>query len=595
MKSNENITRWVTDIAGLRVLVWVMAAAWFLKEILAYPYHIGHAHDWAYFTHHAHSAFLTYVRFHQIPMWDPYYCGGIPVLGNLQDNAVAPSMIFPILFGLMPGLKIAWFAFFVAGMEGTFRYARHLGIRGAGAVAAALAFSFSGRFVQIFHDGHPVFLAFLLTPWAMLCLEKGFRSWRWTFAGSIVMTVIFLEGGAVPLPLISIFLFIWAACHSAALLVSREKDIPWYRPMITLTAMAVVTFGLSAFRFLPAVDTLVNNPRIWPGSDTYTVGHIINMLFFNKGREGYTGDGSTYIGRLTLAFFILAVFLREKKAFLLLAAMLVCLEMATGSKEYIGLFPALKKLPVFVNLRNPFRMTILMALLVALGAGCGISAIESRILEMKSAFDGRKDWHRAAISFILLFALVLPTASALYVIKDVSGYTRKRLAHVLTRPVARTMDQPFRQSIGNRWFAHVWPAASLGSISCFEEQAFFMSPGLRGDLKSEEYLADGGAGSARRRSWSPHRIEVDVDLERTATLVVNQNFHRAWRASTGSVTHAMGLLAVELPKGRRTVVLTFRDPLIELGVALSVLTLLAFLAVELGRWLHRRRSGRDRA
>lgn len=580
----SNITRWITELVGLRFLVWVTAGAWFLADPLSHPQHIGHSHDWAYFMHHATSAWLTYVKYLQVPMWDPFYCGGIPVLGNLQNNAVAPSMILPVLLGLMPGLKVAYLLFFVAGMEGTYRYARHAGIRGAGAAAAALAFCLSGRFVQIFHDGHPVFLTFLLTPWAMLCLEKGFRSWRWTAAGGAVMTVIFLEGGAVPLPLISIFLLLWACCHAVARLADRSRSSDWYRPLLTLAAMALVTLGLSAFRLLPVVDTLANNPRVWHGEDVYSLGHVFNMLFMSKGQGGYTGDGSAFIGHISVGFLALALFMRQRHAFLVLAASLVLLDLATGSDELIGLFPALKKLPVLVNLRNPFRMTTFVALLVAIGAGSGISLLEARILAARSSLDGRRDWHRAVASIIVCAALAVPTASAALVVTD---YMRKRLNHVFTRPAALTMDRPFRQSIGNRWYAHVWPAAGLGSIACFEEQAFFMSPRLRGDLPREEYLADEGAGTLERRSWSPHRIEVDATLERPTTLIVNQNAHRGWHASAGQVTSAGGLLAVDLPAGQNEVVLTFRDPLIVLGAVISALTLLGLLGWEMRRRLRK--------
>ena len=51
----------------------------------------------------------------------------------------------------------------------------------------------------------------------------------------------------------------------------------------------------------------------------------------------------------------------------------------------------------------------------------------------------------------------------------------------------------------------------LGSIGCFEEQPFFTSAALRGDLAQEEYLDDPSAGTVRRVDWS--HCSYDLDSE----------------------------------------------------------------------------------
>lgn len=582
----RNVSRWVTEITGLRLLAWVLLGAWFLWEPLSSPTFTGHAHDWAYFMHHAHSAYLSLAVHHQIPSWDPYFCGGIPALGSLQNNVVAPSFLFPLVFGLMAGLRIGFLAFFVAGMEGTYRLTRHLGVRGAGAFASALVFCFSGRFVQLFHDGHTPFLAFLLTPWALLCLEKGLRSWRWTAAGAAVMTLVFLEGGAVPLPIISVLMLVWSLCRALALLITPESDLPAHRPLVVLAAMAAISLGLSAFRLIPVMDTILHNPRIWQGEDVYTIGHVVNMLM-REGEAGYTGDGSAYTGHLSFVLLLFALLMRDRRVIVPLVVGAVLLEMATGSDEIIGLFPALRKFPVLENIRNPFRITVLVSLLVAVGAGCGIDALESVVLGL-----GRKITQRASRAALVCTALVVSAFLVTVTVKQITDYTHPRLENLFNRPAALTMTQPFRQSLGNRWYAHVWPAANLGSLSCFEEQAFFVSPRLRGDLPREEYLSEPSAGTVTRRSWSPHRIRLDVVLDRPATVIVNQNVHRGWHASTGSITSFDGLLAVELPAGDHDLTLRFRDPLIVLGAVISALTILGLALFELRPLLRRYLSNR---
>jgi len=580
----HSVTAWLAQIAGLRFGMWILVSAWFLAEILSHPHSIGIGHDWAYFTHHATVSHLSWTVYHQVPTWNPYFCGGLPVPGNLQNNTWAPSFLFVLLFGVLPGMKIAFLAFFVAGMEGTYRYARHLGIRGAGAVAAALAFSLCGRFAQLFQDGQPVFLTFLLTPWALLCLERGFRSWAWVAAGALVMTVVFLEGGAVPLPFISILMFLWAVIHTIAGRFDPRGDVAWYRPLLALASMAALTALLSAFRLLPVIDTLAHNPREWSSTDTYSLLYILEMLFLRSEELWHQGVGSAYAGVVTVALGLVAVALRDRRVIIPAVCLVLLFDWVTGTSQFLNIFPLIKSLPVLGNIRNPYRATVFIALMLSLCAGCGIASLEHRLLDLARRLGGR----RLAAGALRAVAFAVPSTLALLLLVDVAGHTRTCLDGVLNLRSALTLEQPFRQSVGNRWFAHVWPAAGLGSLSCFEEQAFFQSPRLRGDLGQEEYLADHRAGSVERVSWSPHRIELDVAIERPTTLVVNQNHHRGWHASAGRVASLDGLLAVHLPAGHHHLVLAFVDPLVVIGGIVSVLAILGLAAIGIVRIRARR-------
>jgi len=102
------------------------------------------------------------------------------------------------------------------------------------------------------------------------------------------------------------------------------------------------------------------------------------------------------------------------------------------------------------------------------------------------------------------------------------------------------------------------------------------SPALRGDLQNEEWLDDAGAGTLVERAWSPDRIDLDVDLARPATVLVNQNWHSGWRASVGEVDSHNGLLAVAMPAGKNALTLSFAPKSATGGVRTSLVALLAF-------------------
>ena len=578
------------EVAGLRLLLWLAVSTWFFADGLASPYHVGVAHDWQYFTQHANAAWRSWAVYHEIPLWEPWYCGGITAIGNLQNNAVSPSMLLTVFFGLMPGLRLAAFLAFVVGMEGTWRYVRLHGIHGIGALTAALCFALSGRFVRLFEDGQPIFLAFQLTPWALLCFEKALVDVRYIVAGAGVMGLLLLEGGAIPTPLVSIFLGLMAVWHTAEILVTRRPGARWWRPVVTLAAMAGLTLLLFAFRALPVAEEVFAHPRVWHSAGTYSIGHVINMLVFANGHLGYSGDGSSFCGHVTVVVFLLALVARDRRAFMPALVSLVLLDVCTGTDEFIGIFPAIKKLPVVENLRAPFRFTIFIAFLVACGAGAGISRLEHHILGYGERADVRQKlshWSLDERRVRQLAATVAVLASglvAVFCVADLTAFTRARLKGLFVSPAPATAEGPFRQSIGNRWAAAVWPAVNLGTIQCFEEQPFATSQRLRGDLPQQSYLGERDEGTVTPVSWSPHRVQLAVELNKAGTVFINQNAHQGWRSNVGRVAAVEGLLTVGLPAGRHDLVLTFVDPLFRAGSWLAAIGWLLALA-----WLWRRR------
>ncbi len=595
LRTARSVSRAIVDITWVRWSFWLLLAAWFLGPALALPYHVGKAQDWAYFNQHATSAWLSWTVYGQLPQWEPFSCGGIPAIGNLQGTPVGLTQLCAALFGLMPGQRIASLLFVLLGLEGGFLYARHRGAHGFGALAAGVLFGLSGRFVQLFHDGQPVFLSFELLPWALLCLERGWRQWRFAVAGSFVMALLFLEGGAVPTPLVSVLLGFMVLLRTGISLWRRAHDIddlPWWRPMATLGLMATITLGLTLWRILPVAESLIRYPRVWHGVDNYSVGHVLNMLLRQGSKQGYTNDGSSLVGMGAALLFAVALIGRDKRTPWLFALTVVCLDLATGRSEGLSLFPLLKAMPVLENLRNPFRFGIFAGFFIAIGAGVGISVVEERLLGLIDRLGPKLTTGRAAHTAHRAVRLAgggaafLTLGLALGPCWQLATFGHGRLQQVFIRETPRHVVRPFQQGIGNRWVADVWPAQHRGSLSCFEEQPFPQAPGLRADRPQEAFLDLPSAGTVTQVSWSPHRIVLDVALERPARLLVNQNYHRGWGSSVGeAIRHTghigadgrpdgEGLIAVALPAGRRQVVLRYSDPLVLGGLGATALTLI---------------------
>jgi len=100
------------------------------------------------------------------------------------------------------------------------------------------------------------------------------------------------------------------------------------------------------------------------------------------------------------------------------------------------------------------------------------------------------------------------------------------------------------------------------------------NPAYRG----EAWIVE-GEGEIQTATVRPNDVQLQVRLLSPALVVVNQNWLRGFRASHGELVRHEGLLAVRLPQqGEYDLRLVYRPPLLLAGLALSALSLVAWIA-----------------
>ena len=574
--------------APLRLTLWIVLAVGFLGTWLTEPYLIGRGQDWAYFVHHTTAAARTWTEFHQLPLWNPWFCGGLPALANIQTDALAPDLLLTLPFDVPVALSLRFLLFLVLGLEGAWRYARHHALAGFGAVAAAAVFVFSGRFMMVFWDGHLPFMTFALAPWVFLSLERSYERIHHGLVGALALTWIFLDGGAVATPLVAVMAGVIALRDTLERALFPTAAAPrrtWWRPAASLVFIGLVTALLAAPRLVPVMQTLIDYPRTWNEPEGLSVFHVSGMLFLPPQTWSYYSVGTSYVGLLMGVAFVPAMWLRSRAMVRVLVAGLFTFDLAMGESGPLHLWDAMHLLPVVDNVRAAFRFTFFLALFVGLGGGRTLTWIELWIAEriQRARVAAPTRWSRRR-------ALAWSSGLALAVTIVVAGHgpwaTRARIAEIPRLEVGPEAPGPFRQALGNRWIAQVWPRANLGSIACFEEQYFPQSPALRGDRKSEEWLAV-GTGTVERLAWSPNAITLAVDSLAGGIVAVNQNAARGWTTDVGAIADFEGLLAVRVPAGRQLVTLRYREPHLPALAGLSLGTLAALIA---WAWLASRRG-----
>ena len=63
-------------------------------------------YDWDLFFFHAGANYRSVVEFGELPLWNPWYLGGFPSIGNPQAPFIDPWFLLDVLLGSVPAIKI---------------------------------------------------------------------------------------------------------------------------------------------------------------------------------------------------------------------------------------------------------------------------------------------------------------------------------------------------------------------------------------------------------------------------------------------------------------------------------------------------------
>src|SRR5205823_441192 len=101
---------------------------------------------------------------HELPLWNPYACGGMALLANPQSRILTPFFPVYLLFGLPVAIRIDIVLHLAAAFLGAFLFASANRVRRLGSLAAAVVYAFSSYFAVNLMEGMPEFLAGAYLP-----------------------------------------------------------------------------------------------------------------------------------------------------------------------------------------------------------------------------------------------------------------------------------------------------------------------------------------------------------------------------------------------------------------------------------------------
>ncbi|MFH0754397.1 MAG: hypothetical protein V2A70_07515 [Candidatus Omnitrophota bacterium] len=514
--------------------------------------------DWDQVFFYHEAAQVSFYHYHQLPLWNPWYNGGVSIAGNPQSAFFSPLSVFTSMYGVVVGMQFGIVFCLFIGLLGMFLLSRYLGLRPVTSLLAAVIFVFNGALTLHLAAGHLHFLPVVYLPFVLLFLLKSKSSIRYLPAASLFLALMFYQGGTYVVIFSIISLLIYALIDSV-----RGRNIGMLWRFVVFFIMA---FLLAGFKTFPVADYISHFQRLtgsgWALSFSYMKsifleqpGLMIGTCFRGFGGAGWWEMGA-YVGLIPVILFMSAVRLFRTQTVLLLTGIIMFL-ISLGNFAPLSPWSLLHHMPPFNNMVVASRAMIIAIFYFALLSGFVIEKVYAQL-----GWPLLKRWLPFIILGLVLVDLVMVNSPVFreafpgkYILSSVAS---ERCG------VGLFKDVPFVQhkvSSNEKFSLGAWSAMHLamlhnqGTLNGYESIPVTAFPAAEGEAayRGEQYLL-GEYGQARLHAWSPNRIVIDIKVLKNDILIVNQNYEKGWHSSAGPVMAHDGLMSVVVNPSVRQVV-----------------------------------------
>jgi hypothetical protein len=590
---------WAIGLLGTVALAWL---AWWqfrwLGTDLQTPISHGINEDWDWQLGFYEACRIALMDHGQLPAWNPYVQGGVPLLANPESPFLYPPFALILLFGSSAGLKL-WVLFHLVALAAACWWAgRALGL---GPIESHLPGILALCSSQLPHQtaiGHIMYLPLCWLPLAWIASRKG----RWRLAGLclampilagahhvFIYALLLLAVDALARMIdprrawvLGLWLLLnllllgqgWAFWPMAALgLVAlgwqrpHPKGVPWRALLMVAGAVLLATMLCG-----PKLATV---PTLWARAErlapqlTFAIADDYGPLRALQVLLGQVPRPSAHNGQnvlfspvpLVLAGLGLVQALRRKPSVAL--AGLFFLNIGWGGATPVNLLQGLHRIPPWDHIRVVERYGAVWTLFLGFFAAWALWGLWRL---------RRPGWLRWVLTPLALAAVAwhvhvaAPEAARHYHLGPGQAHAIPPAGDFVQVDDELTTWEAMR---ANRGKPRCWTTAWLddpGPVLAREDE------GYRGEV----YLDDGTPVPA---TITPNRVRFEAP--RAGRLVVNQNAFEGWRFQGRPAGTLEGLLSVEVPAGEGELV--YRPPGLWLGLLMSILGLVVLLVP--GRWI----------
>lgn len=501
----------------------------------------------------------------QLPLWNPYTCGGGPMLSDLESWFLQPFSVITLPFDEILGMKLSYtLTLFTAFLGFAFLGKRILFFGHIGSLTLALIMAFGGYITQHIAEGYYVWISSAWIPWFLLTGLLSLKNIRWVPVASLMLAFMFGSGSMHMVVYSLFFLGLVFLC------VSSEKKM-YERIGILLTIVAFFLL-LAAIKLWPAFS-LLQTEESRPGF-TLPI-HFLPRMLLSRGLVppvSYNGilyrfgEFGNYIGYLSLVLACIPFIHKRKqevvwgkyKSFFLASAVMLIVAFTSLpiTHGFISHITDLFRIPSRVMIFPVFGIGILAAYgIEKLSRYKKVSIVSWGIFCMLAVDLLSNDYWLLS----RMFPLPLPELhieNKFMRVRD--GYT--------------TEDETYYRA---GYIDFLEKRGTNGLCRFYQEQPH-TSAINKADKKKpdrgEVYLEDTTSGTVRLLARDTNSVKIYAKLQSPTNVFVNMNHYPGWHTDVNFPVHAQeGLIAITVPQGEHFFTLAYQPKEVLWGIGATLL------------------------
>jgi len=302
--------------------------------------------------------------YHEFPMWNPYYGGGVPWAGMLWNPGISPYSLIIISFGHLLGLKIYLILIYLLSGLGLYLMLINcLKLSRESSVLSAMLFVSSLWFTGRFISGNYIEFFYPLLP---LSIYLFYSLLRTKFVGFFLPFLFLFEIGAMAqqgIIITSGFLLLFALLYKEEFGNDLKKIISYFILFI------IVSLGLASPKLVPFIEIQQLNLANLTNSPVTGLNWIYLLKSVIANSKIIYYHDTIGIGLISLLICISSFFLNPRKSFgigiILLLAIVCTMGPFTPFSRIINLLPLLDTVQKFAKYFNGivlFSLCVLFAI-----------------------------------------------------------------------------------------------------------------------------------------------------------------------------------------------------------------------------------------
>lgn len=545
--------------------------------------------DGRYFLRAIETGKVAVLRYHELPLWNPFDCGGAPLWDNPEGISSSPILLLATPINGLVTLWI-WNLFHIAaGWVSMWFFARvELRVTRVAAFAAASLWAFGVCHASQYAGAHSALISFMWVPLALLLWRRAEEHVEAAIGLGLLVALMFFDGATYPIPHTALLLLV----DTTTRLFPLKKRVP--KILKAALVVGFVTLTVGGPKIFPLVDQFTSKQR----AIEIDVDHLArlsslkgmyllreHMWYFRLPDQQYVwGEYAAYIGPIVLVLAIAGYILALAEETWLAVLGVVVFVLMLGHFSELAPWALLKKSVFpFKSMRVPARFRLVFHGFIAAYVAIAIDRIPRRLERLLGPRPATR-----AVRAVLVGAALLGIGDVMSNAADIVDVRFRQ------PPPARVQVAPNLHYEGPGLAADIdQPRQNRGRLGCADAWVFNHGAVWPGDVPQVK-LEDEGAGAVVASHRTPSTFTFQVKLERPARVLANTNFERGWRANAGTVVNAAGLVAVDLPAGEHAVTLEYWPKGLTAGFVASALGTAAIVSFLVLAARRRRRAARLR-